>query len=530
MKLFSDEELATILDSQPIFRLIGRVADEAGVECYVVGGYVRDLFLERPNDDIDIVVVGSGIDVATRLKKQLGRKAHLSVFKNFGTAQVKAPLLSPLGGMIHRGESSPQGGTGGGLEIEFVGARRESYSHDSRKPIVEDGTLEDDQNRRDFTINAMAICLNEKRFGELVDPFNGLADLEDGIIATPLDPEITFSDDPLRMMRCIRFATQLNFQIEEATFGALEHMASRISIVSSERIITELNKIIMAPHPSKGFVDLQRCGLLNIILPELSALDIVEQKNGRAHKNNFYHTLEVLENVVSRGGLKVEGGGRIPEGQDQISFNPPPSTLHQNRLFLRWAALLHDIGKTKTKRWDPAVGWTFHNHNFIGMKMVAPLFRRLKLPLGQELHYVEKLVELHMRPQAIADDVVTDSAVRRLLNDAGDDIDDLMTLCEADITSKNEVKKKIFLENFRMVREKLTDLVEKDYKRLLQPCIDGNEIMQLFNLKPSREVGQLKQYLKDAVLDNRVENEREPLMQLLMQKAHEMGLECNFRP
>ena len=286
----------------------------------------------------------------------------------------------------------------------------------------------------------------------------------------------------------------------------------------------------MAPHPSKGFVDLQRCGLLNIILPELSALDIVEQKNGRAHKNNFYHTLEVLDNVVSRGGLKVEGGGRIPEGQDQISFNPPPSTLHQNRLFLRWAALLHDIGKPKTKRWDPAVGWTFHNHNFIGMKMVAPLFRRLKLPLGQELHYVEKLVELHMRPQAIADDVVTDSAVRRLLNDAGDDIDDLMTLCEADITSKNEVKKKFFLENFRMVREKLTDLVEKDYKRLLQPCIDGNEIMQLFNLKPSREVGQLKQYLKDAVLDNRVENEREPLMQLLMQKAHEMGLECNFRP
>ena len=362
---------------------------------------------------------------------------------------------------------------------------------------MEDGTLEDDQNRRDFTINAMAICLNEKRFGELVDPFNGLADLEDGIIATPLDPEITFSDDPLRMMRCIRFATQLNFQIEEVTFEALEHMADRIKIVSSERIVTELNKIIMAPHPSKGFVDLQRCGLLNIILPELSALDIVEQKNGRAHKNNFYHTLEVLENVVKN---------------------------RESSLYLRWAALLHDIGKTKTKRWDPAIGWTFHNHNYVGMKMVAPLFRRLKLPLGPELHYVEKMVELHMRPQVIADDVVTDSAVRRLLNDAGDDIDDLMTLCEADITSKNEVKKKIFLENFRMVREKLTDLVEKDYKRLLQPVIDGNEIMQLFHLKPSREVGVLKQYLKDAVLDNRVENEREPLMQLLMQKAKEMGL------
>ena len=490
MKLYTDEELATILDSQPIFRLIGRVADEAGVECYVVGGYVRDLFLERPNDDIDVVVVGSGIDIAKRLKKQLGHEAHLSVFKNFGTAQVKYTEEREKR-KEERGERKEE------REIEFVGARRESYSHDSRKPIVEDGTLEDDQNRRDFTINAMAICLNEKRFGELVDPFNGLADLEDGIIATPLDPEITFSDDPLRMMRCIRFATQLNFQIEKVTFEALEHMADRIKIVSSERIVTELNKIIMAPHPSKGFVDLQRCGLLNIILPELSALDIVEQKNGRAHKNNFYHTLEVLENVVKN---------------------------RESSLYLRWAALLHDIGKTKTKRWDPAIGWTFHNHNYVGMKMVAPLFRRLKLPLGPELHYVEKMVELHMRPQVIADDVVTDSAVRRLLNDAGDDIDDLMTLCEADITSKNEVKKKIFLENFRMVREKLTDLVEKDYKRLLQPCIDGNEIMQLFHLKPSREVGVLKQYLKDAVLDNRVENEREPLMQLLMQKAKEMGL------
>ena len=490
MKLYTDEELATILDSQPIFRLIGRVADEAGVECYVVGGYVRDLFLERPNDDIDVVVVGSGIDIAKRLKKQLGHEAHLSVFKNFGTAQVKYTEEREKR-KEERGERKEE------REIEFVGARRESYSHDSRKPIVEDGTLEDDQNRRDFTINAMAICLNEKRFGELVDPFNGLADLEDGIIATPLDPEITFSDDPLRMMRCIRFATQLNFQIEEVTFEALEHMADRIKIVSSERIVTELNKIIMAPHPSKGFVDLQRCGLLNIILPELSALDIVEQKNGRAHKNNFYHTLEVLENVVKN---------------------------RESSLYLRWAALLHDIGKTKTKRWDPAIGWTFHNHNYVGMKMVAPLFRRLKLPLGPELHYVEKMVELHMRPQVIADDVVTDSAVRRLLNDAGDDIDDLMTLCEADITSKNEVKKKIFLENFRMVREKLTDLVEKDYKRLLQPVIDGNEIMQIFHLKPSREVGVLKQYLKDAVLDNRVENEREPLMQLLMQKAKEMGL------
>ena len=506
MKLYSDEELAEILD-QPIFHQIGDAADRLGVECYVVGGYVRDIFLERPSNDIDVVVVGKphpltpsptgegercvsvGIEVAKELKRTLGRKAHLSVFKNFGTAQVKIAHSSFV-------------------EVEFVGARKESYSHDSRKPIVEDGTLEDDQNRRDFTINAMAICLNKERFGELVDPFNGLADLEDGIIATPLDPDITFSDDPLRMMRCIRFATQLNFQIEDETFEGLERMADRIKIVSGERIEVELNKIIMSPHPSKGFVDLQRSGLLNIILPELAALDIVEQKNGRAHKNNFYHTLEVLENVCR--GCE----GTVVRECENTS----------NGLWLRWAALLHDIGKTKSKRWEPAVGWTFHNHNYIGAKMVPVIFRRLKLPMGAEMKYVQKLVDLHMRPQVIADSEVTDSAVRRLLNDAGDDIDDLMTLCEADITSKNEVRKKMFLENFRMVREKLADLVEKDYKRLLQPVIDGNEIMALFGLKPSREVGTLKQTLKDAVLDNKVENEREPLMQLLMEKAREMGL------
>ena len=473
MKLYSDDELAEILDL-PIFHTISDAADRLGLECYVVGGYVRDIFLERPSNDIDVVVVGSGIELASELKRVLGRKAHLSVFKNFGTAQVKM----------------------GGLEVEFVGARKESYSHDSRKPVVENGTLEDDQNRRDFTINAMAICLNKERFGELVDPFNGLADLEDGIIATPLDPEVTFSDDPLRMMRCVRFATQLNFQIEDETFDALKRMADRIKIVSGERIEVELNKIMMAPHPSIGFEALQRSGLLQIILPELSALDIVEQRNGRAHKNNFYHTLEVLENIKDKN------------------------------LWLRWAALLHDIGKTKTKRWDPALGWTFHNHNFIGAKMVQQIFRRLKLPLGAEMKYVQKLVDMHMRPQVIADNEVTDSAVRRLLNDAGDDIDDLMTLCEADITSKNEVKKRLFLENFRVVREKLTDLKEKDYKRLLQPVIDGNEIMEMFNLKPSPEVGTLKQCLKDAVLDNRVENEREPLMQLLLQKAKEMGLKA----
>ena len=477
MNLYSDEELAEILN-QDIFHQISEAADRLGLECYVVGGYVRDIFLERPSNDIDVVVVGSGIKVAEELKRIVGKKAHLSVFKNFGTAQVK---------FWQKGTE---------YEVEFVGARKESYSHDSRKPIVENGTLEDDQNRRDFTINAMAICLNKERFGELVDPFNGLADLEDGIIATPLEPGITFSDDPLRMMRCIRFATQLNFQIEEETFVALERMADRIKIVSGERIKDELNKIILSKTPSRGFVDLQRCGLLNIILPELSALDIVEQKNGRAHKNNFYHTLEVLDNVA----------------------------MHSDNLWLRWAALLHDVGKTKSKRWDAAIGWTFHNHNMIGAKMVPQIFRRLMLPMDAKMKYVQKLVDLHMRPIVIADDEVTDSAVRRLLFDAGEDIEDLMTLCEADITSKNEVRKKMFLENFRMVREKLTDLKEKDYVRLLQPVIDGNEIMEMFHLQPCREVGVLKQYLKDAVLDNKVENEREPLMALLMAKAKEMKL------
>lgn len=474
MKILTDEELAKELDKE-IFHQISRVADELGLECYVVGGYVRDLFLERPSNDIDVVVVGSGIVVASALKQVLGKKAHLSVFRNFGTAQVKFREL----------------------EVEFVGARRESYSHDSRKPVVEDGTLEDDQNRRDFTINAMAVCLNKERFGELVDPFDGIYDLEDGIIRTPLDPDITFSDDPLRMMRCIRFATQLRFMIEDETFEALERNADRIRIVSGERIKDELNKIMMTPTPSRGFVDLQRCGLLNLILPELSALDIVETRNGRAHKNNFYHTLEVLDNVCRKS----------------------------DNLWLRWAALMHDIGKSRTKKWDNAVGWTFHNHNYIGARMVEKIFRRLSLPLDSKMKYVQKLVDLHMRPIVIADEDVTDSAVRRLMNDAGDDIDDLMTLCEADITSKNEARKKRFLENFRMVREKLADLKEKDYKRLLQPCIDGNEIMEMFHLRPSREVGILKQTLKDAVLDNKVPNEREPLMQLLVARARELGLD-----
>ena len=479
VKNYSDDELAQILDND-IFHLISDVADDMQLECYLVGGYVRDIFLDQPSDDIDCVVVGSGIKIATELKKRLGRKAYLSVFKNFGTAQVK---------IMSSGNRPP-------VEIEFVGARRESYQRDSRKPIVEDGTLEDDQNRRDFTINAMAICLNKDRFGELVDPFGGLDDLWDGIIRTPLDPDITFSDDPLRMLRCIRFATRFNFLIEDETFQALERNTERLKIISKERISEELNKILMTKTPSRGFVDLQRSGLLEYILPELAAMDSVEERNGKKHKNNFYHTLEVLDNVAKADAP----------------------------LWLRWAALLHDIGKPKSKRWDNIAGWTFHSHNFIGARMVPGIFNRLKLPQDAKMKYVQKLVELHMRPINIADDEVTDSAVRRLINDAGDDIDDLMILCEADITSKNEVRKAKFRDNYQLVREKIADLKERDFKRLLQPVIDGNEIMELFNLKPSKEVGILKAYLKDAVLDGIVANEREPLMQLLTAKATELGL------
>ena len=509
MKEYTDAELAQILDKD-IFHRISAAADELQVECYVVGGYVRDIFLEQPSDDIDCVVVdptkrikSPGIEVAKLLKKKFGGKAHLSVFKNFGTAQVKIYINekpqatdsdSPAGGIQQEqgADSTPDS-----IEVEFVGARKESYQRNSRNPIVEDGTLEDDQDRRDFTINAMAICLNKERFGELIDPFDGLDDLWDGIIRTPLDPDITFSDDPLRMLRCIRFATRLNFNIDDETFEALERNAKRIKIITAERINEELNKILMTKHPSRGLVDLQRCGLLQLILPELSAMDMVEERCGKAHKNNFYHTLEVLENVAKASN---------------------------DNLWLRWAALLHDIGKPKSKRWDNLQGWTFHSHDHIGAKMVPSLFKRLKLPQDQKMKYVQKLVDMHMRPIAIADNEVTDSAVRRLVNDAGDDIDDLMMLCEADITSKNQVRKQHFRDNYTLVREKIEDLKQRDFKRLLQPCIDGNEIMQMFNLKPSREVGELKQYLKDAVLDNKVENDREPLMQLLKAKASEMGL------
>ncbi len=476
----TQEELVKKLDL-PIFHTISETADELGVECYVVGGYVRDIFLERPSKDIDVVVVGSGIKVAEALGKKLGKRAHVSVFRNFGTAQVK--FSEKINGERHE------------TEVEFVGARKESYSHDSRKPIVEDGTLEDDQLRRDFTINALAICLNKPRFGELVDPFDGILDLRDKIICTPCDPDITFSDDPLRMMRCIRFATQLNFFIEDETFEALERNKERISIISKERIIDELNKIMLSPIPSKGFVELDRCGLLAIIFPELVSLQGVEVRNGRAHKDNFYHTLEVLDNI----------------------------SKHTDNLWLRWAALLHDIGKPRSKRWENNIGWTFHNHNYIGEKMIPEIFRNMKLPMNEKMKYVKKLVGLHMRPIVIADEEVTDSAVRRLLFEAGDDIDDLMMLCEADITSKNEARKQHFLDNFKLVRQKLVDLEEKDRIRNFQPPVDGNEIMEIFGETPGPWIKTLKDTIKNAILDGKIPNEHDAALDLMLKKAASMG-------
>ena len=474
MELLSLEQVIEKVKAQDIFHTIGETADSLGYPCYLIGGYVRDLFLNRPTNDVDVMVVGNGIETARALSTRLGREHQPAIYQNFGTAQVK----------WH------------GIEIEFVGARRESYDRNSRKPIVEDGTLEDDLNRRDFTINALGICLNADHFGELVDHCEGLYDLEDGIIRTPLDPDITFSDDPLRMMRCIRFATQLNFFIDDETFDALERNKERIKIISAERIIAELNKIMLSPIPSKGLIDLERCGLLALILPEITALEGRETKAGISHKDIFYHTLQVVDNVAQRS----------------------------DNLWLRWAALLHDVGKPITKAFSPTLGWTFHNHNLVGAKLVNRIFKRMKLPTDERMKYVKKLVELHMRPIVIADEEVTDSAVRRLLFDAGNDIDDLMTLCESDITSRNEIRKQRFLNNFNTVRQKLKDIEEKDRIRNFQPPVDGEEIMRIFELTPCREVGTLKSSIKDAILDGKIPNEHDAAYEFMLKKAAEMGL------
>lgn len=453
----------------PIFHLVGAQADKLNYPCYVVGGYVRDLFLHRHSKDIDFVSVGSGIDIAKAVAAELGKGTSLSVFRNFGTAQVKR----------------------GDMEIEFVGARRESYSHESRKPIVEDGTLEEDLARRDFTINALAVCVNKSQFGELIDRYNGLDDLRQGIIRTPLDPDITFSDDPLRMMRAIRFATQLDFEICPETFAAIRRNAERIKIISRERIMDELMKIMASSTPSIGWELLDDSGLLPLIFPELNDMKGVEIVRGRGHKDNFAHTLEVLDNVARKS----------------------------DNIWLRWSALLHDIAKPRTKRWDDKIGWTFHNHNFIGAKMVPRIFRNMKFPLNEKMKYVAKMVELHMRPIALVEDEVTDSAVRRLICEAGDDIDDLMLLCEADITSKNAEKVRRHLENFNHVREKMVELEARDHIRNFQPPIDGSEIMAIFGIEPSKEVGELKAAIKEAILDGVIPNEREAAYKLLLEKA-----------
>ncbi|MBR5117464.1 MAG: methylated-DNA--[Muribaculaceae bacterium] len=461
--------------SHPAFRLVGEVADEMNRECYVVGGYVRDIFLGRKSKDIDFVTVGSGIEVAKRVVQKFGpNKSHLSVFKTYGTAQVKAM----------------------GMELEFVGARRESYNRNSRNPIVEDGTLNDDQCRRDFTINAMAISVNHDRWGELLDPFDGIGDMERRLIRTPLNPDITFSDDPLRMMRAVRFATQLGFEIEEGTFAAIKRNAERIKIITRERIADELMKIMRSPVPSRGFFLLDKSGLLPLICPELAQLKGVDTVNGRGHKDNFLHTMQVLDNVAAESDNE----------------------------WLRWAALFHDIGKPATKHWDEKQGWTFHNHNFIGEKMVPRIFAKMRLPLNENMKYVKKLVGLHMRPIALVEEEVTDSAVRRMLFEAGDDIDDLMTLCRADITSKNQEKVKRFRENYELVKQKIIDIEEKDRVRNFQPPVDGKEIMDTFGLAPSRPVGEIKEAIKDAILDGVISNDYTQAHNFMMQKAEGLGI------
>jgi len=475
----------------PELRLIGEEADRLGLDCYVVGGWVRDLMLHRPSTDIDVVVVGSGITLAEAVARKLGRKAHLSVFKTYGTAQVK------------RGE----------MELEFVGARRESYHHDSRNPIVEDGTLDDDLHRRDFTINAMAICLNSSRRGELVDLFDGIGDLERCIIRTPLDPDITFSDDPLRMMRAIRFATQLGFNLDAETFDAIVRNRERIHIITRERIDEELHKIMLSRRPSEGWLLLDKTGLLPLIFPELAALKGVETKDGRGHKDVFYHTLKVLDNVAE-----------LQTTNDKRQTTNDKSPIDPSGLWLRWAALLHDIGKPKSKAWDPQAGWTFRNHNYLGAKMVPRIFARMKLPLNEKMEYVRKMVDLHMRPINLIEDTVTDSAVRRLLFEAGDDIEDLMLLCDADITSRNEQKVERYHRNYQLVRQKMVELEERDRIRNFQPPVKGDEIMEILHLEPCSTVGELKSAIKDAILDGIIPNEYEPAKEYLLQLARERGL------
>ena len=447
--------------------LIGEEADKLGLECYVIGGWVRDLFLHRESKDIDVVVVGSGISLAEQVAARLGKHAHLSVFKTYGTAQVKNR----------------------DLELEFVGARRESYRHESRNPIVEDGTLEEDQNRRDFTINALAICLNKERYGELLDPFGGIQDLNEGVIRTPLDPDITFSDDPLRMMRAIRFASQLGFYLDRETFDAIERNRERIHIITKERIVDELNKIMGSRKPSVGLYLLDRTGLLSLIFPELSALKGIETKEGRGHKDVFVHTLQVVDNVADKS----------------------------DNLWLRWAALLHDIGKPRSKAWDPKMGWTFRNHNYIGAKMIPGIFKRMKMPQNEKMDYIRKMVDLHMRPINLIEDIVTDSAVRRLLFEAGNDIDDLMLLCNADITSRNEEKVERFHKNFELVKQKMVELEERDRIRNFQPPVDGIEIMELLHLEPCALVGELKSKIKDAILDGVIPNEHDAAKEYLLE-------------